>query len=219
MRAERWLNENKSLKEDALKAAAEKQAWDASVKSLVAAPAVLQMMSERLDWTQKLGEAFLAQEQDVMEAVQRMRARAYDRKKLVTTKEQVVSVKQEQNRQVIAIEPAVPDTLYVPYYEPLRRLAIRRLSGIPLLLGLSGLHRRRRDRDRSRVRRSLCARTMGVRRILGPWWLLGRQPHQLGRRRHQRQSRRPCRALAAQSGASTRRAVQQCEPATAVRQR
>jgi Protein of unknown function (DUF3300) len=118
VRAERWVNQNKNLKEDALKSEAEKQEWDASVKSLVAAPSVLQMMSERLDWTQKLGEAFLAQEQDVMDAVQRMRARAYDRKKLVTTKEQVVSVKEEQNRQVISIEPAVPDTLYVPYYEP-----------------------------------------------------------------------------------------------------
>jgi hypothetical protein len=118
VRAERWVNQNKNLKEDSLKAAAEKQAWDASVKSLVAAPSVLQMLSERLDWTQKLGEAFLAQEQDVMAAVQRMRARAYDRQKLVTTKEQVVSVKEEQNRQVILIEPAVPDMLYVPYYEP-----------------------------------------------------------------------------------------------------
>ena len=118
VRAERWVNENKNLKADALKAAAEKQEWDASVKSLVAAPSVLQMLSERLDWTQKLGEAFLAQEQDVMDAVQRMRARAYDRKKLVTTKEQVVNVKEEQNRQVISIDPAVPDTLYVPYYEP-----------------------------------------------------------------------------------------------------
>jgi hypothetical protein len=118
VQAERWVNQNKDLKEDALKAAAEKQAWDASVKSLMAAPSVLQMMSERLDWTQKLGEAFLAQEQDVMDAVQRLRARAYDMKKLVTTKEQVVNVKEEQNRQVISIEPAVPDTLYVPYYEP-----------------------------------------------------------------------------------------------------
>ena len=118
VRAERWVNQNKNLKEDALKAAVEKQAWDAGVKALVAAPAVLQMMSERLDWTQKLGEAFLAQEQDVMDAVQRMRARAYDRKKLVTTKEQIVSAKEEQNRQVISIEPAMPDTLYVPYYEP-----------------------------------------------------------------------------------------------------
>src|SRR5690349_13960613 len=69
-------------------------------------------------WTQKLGEAFLAQEQDVMDSVQRMRARAYDRKKLETTREQVVSVKQEQSRQLISIEPAVPDALYVPYYEP-----------------------------------------------------------------------------------------------------
>ena len=109
VRAERWVNQNKNLKDDALKAAAEKQAWDASIKALVAAPSVLEMMNERLDWTQKLGEAFLAQEQDVMDSVQRMRARAYDRKKLVTTKEQVVGVKQEQNRQVISIEPAVPD--------------------------------------------------------------------------------------------------------------
>src|ERR1700687_1093264 len=86
VQAERWVDQNKNLKEDALKAVAEKQAWDASVKALVAAPAVLEMMSERLDWTQKLGEAFLAQEQDVMAAVQRRRSRAYDRKKLGTTK-------------------------------------------------------------------------------------------------------------------------------------
>src|SRR4051794_7716719 len=118
VRAERWLNQNKELKADALKAAAEKQGWDASVTSLVVAPSVLQTMSEHLDWTQKLGEAFLAQEQDVMDAVQRMRAKAYDRKKLVTTKEQVVTAKEERNRQVIAIEPATQDSLYVPYYEP-----------------------------------------------------------------------------------------------------
>jgi hypothetical protein len=118
VQAERWMNQNKNLKGDALKGAAEKQDWDASVKALVAAPSVLQLMSDHLDWTQKLGEAFLAQQQDVMEAVQRMRAKAYDRKKLVTTKEQVVTVKEEQNRQVIYIEPAVPDALYVPYYEP-----------------------------------------------------------------------------------------------------
>ena len=91
VRAERWANQNKDLKGDALKAAAEKQDWDASVKALVAAPSVLQIMSDHLDWTQKLGEAFLAQQQDVMDAVQRMRARAYDRKKLATTKEQVVT--------------------------------------------------------------------------------------------------------------------------------
>jgi hypothetical protein len=118
VRAERWVNQNKNLKDDALKAAAEKQPWDGSIKSLVAAPAVLQLLNERLEWTQKLGEAFLAQEKDVMDAVQRMRARAYDRKKLVTTKQQVVSVREEQSRQVIFIDPAEAENLYVPWYEP-----------------------------------------------------------------------------------------------------
>ena len=221
VRAERWVNQNKNLKEDALKAAAEKQAWDASVKALVAAPAVLQMMSERLDWTQKLGEAFLAQEQDVMDAVQRMRARAYDRKKLVTTKEQVVSVKEEQNRQVISIEPAVPDTLYVPYYEPqvvYGDWPYADYPAYPYYWGYPGYIAAGVIATGLAFGGSLRARAMGVRRILGRRRLLGRQPHQLGRRSHQRQSRRPCRALAAQSGASTGRAVQQCEPATAVRQ-
>ncbi|MBR0932203.1 DUF3300 domain-containing protein [Bradyrhizobium jicamae] len=118
VRAERWMNQNKGLKGDALKTAAEKQGWDASVKALVATPSVLQMMNEHLDWTQKLGEAFLAQQQDVMDAVQRLRSKAYDRKKLVTTKEQKVTTKSEQNRQVIYIEPASEDSIYVPYYEP-----------------------------------------------------------------------------------------------------
>jgi hypothetical protein len=80
VRAERWLKDNSKLKGDDLKAAAEKQDWDESVKALVAAPSVLEMMSERLDWMQKLGEAFLAQEQDVMDAVQRLRAKAHDRR-------------------------------------------------------------------------------------------------------------------------------------------
>src|SRR5262245_13644088 len=118
VRADRWLKDNSKLQGDALKAAAEQQNWDSSVKALVAAPSVLQMMSERLDWTQKLGEAFLAQQQDVMDAVQRLRARAYDRKKLSTTPQQVVTVRQEQDRPMIYIDPAVPDMLYVPYYDP-----------------------------------------------------------------------------------------------------
>jgi hypothetical protein len=59
--ADRWMNQNKGLKGDALKAAAEKQDWDASLKALIATPSVLQMMNEHLEWTQKLGEAFLAQ--------------------------------------------------------------------------------------------------------------------------------------------------------------
>jgi hypothetical protein len=118
VRAERWLKDNSKLQGDALKAAAEQQSWDSSVKALVATPSVLEMMNERLDWTQKLGEAFLAQQQDVMDAVQRLRSRAHDRQKLATTREQVVTVRQEQNRQMIYIEPAVADSIYVPYYDP-----------------------------------------------------------------------------------------------------
>jgi Protein of unknown function (DUF3300) len=118
IQADRWVRDNKQLKGDQLKTEAEKQAWDESVKSLVATPSVLAMMSDKLDWTQKLGDAVLAQQPDVMDAIQRMRARAYDNKKLTTTKQQVVTVSQQQNQRTIAIEPAVAGSIYVPYYEP-----------------------------------------------------------------------------------------------------
>src|SRR5689334_20273911 len=76
IQASRWLKENKGLKDDALRAAAEKQGWDQSVTSLLATPDVLNMMSDKLDWTQKLGDAVLAQQSDVMDGVQRLRAKA-----------------------------------------------------------------------------------------------------------------------------------------------
>jgi Protein of unknown function (DUF3300) len=118
VQAERWVAANKNLKGDQLKAAVDKQSWDDSLKSLVATPAVLTMMNEKLDWTQKLGDAVLAQQADVMDAIQRLRSKAHANKKLNTTKEQKVTVKQEQNKQVIVIEPTDPNTIYVPYYNP-----------------------------------------------------------------------------------------------------
>ncbi len=118
VQADRWATDNKALKGDQLKAAVDKLSWDDSVKSLIATPSVLTMMSTKLDWTQKLGDAVLAQQPDVMDAVQRLRTKAQANNKLQSTKEQKVTVKQEQSRQVIAIEPAVPDTVYVPYYDP-----------------------------------------------------------------------------------------------------
>ena len=118
VQADRWASENKSLKGDQLKAAVDKQAWDDSVKALVSTPSVLTMMSQKLDWTQKLGDALLAQQADVMDAIQRLRTKAYDNKKLMTTKEQKVTVQQTQGRQTIVIEPAIADTMYVPYYDP-----------------------------------------------------------------------------------------------------
>jgi hypothetical protein len=76
------------------------------------------MMSAKLDWTQKLGDAVLAQQPDVMDAVQRLRVKAQANNKLSSTKEQTVSVTRQENKEVIVIEPAVPDTIYVPYYDP-----------------------------------------------------------------------------------------------------
>jgi Protein of unknown function (DUF3300)/Chaperone of endosialidase len=118
VQAERWLEANKNLAGDQLKAAVDKQPWDESIKSLVATPSVLQMMSEKLDWTEKLGDAVVAQQADVMDAIQRLRAKAQANNKLTSTKEQTVSVQQVQGRQVIAIEPTDPSTVYVPYYDP-----------------------------------------------------------------------------------------------------
>ena len=116
--ADRWVQANKNLKGDQLKAAVDKQGWDDSVKSLVATPDVLSMMSSKLDWTQNLGNAVLAQQPDVMDAIQRMRTKAEANNKLASTKQQKVTKKQESGKQVIIIEPAVPDTVYVPYYDP-----------------------------------------------------------------------------------------------------
>jgi len=96
--ASRWADENKNLKGDQLKTAVDGQTWDESVKSLVATPSVLSMMSTKLSWTQKLGDAVLAQQPDVMDSVQRLRARAQASNKLETTKEQTVSVKTEQSK-------------------------------------------------------------------------------------------------------------------------
>ena len=118
VQADRWVAEHKDMDGDRLKQEAEKQGWDDSVKSLVATPSVLSMMNSKLDWTEKLGDAVLAQQPDVMDAVQRLRSRAYTTNKLQSTKEQNVTVRQEGNKQIIAIAPTNPDTIYVPYYDP-----------------------------------------------------------------------------------------------------
>ena len=96
VQAARWQAANKKLKGDQLQQAADKQDWDASVKALVTAPNVLSMMNEELDWTTDLGNAMLAQQADVMDAIQRLRAKAQDNGKLATTKQQTVSTAQQE---------------------------------------------------------------------------------------------------------------------------
>jgi len=112
--AARFAKQNPNLKGDALTKALEAQSWDPSVKSLVNFPQVLTMMNEKLDWTQKLGDAFLAQEGAVMDTVQSLRAKAQAAGNLKTTPEQKVIVEEK----IIRIEPASPQVIYVPAYNP-----------------------------------------------------------------------------------------------------
>jgi len=116
--ADRWAKSNKNLKGDALKSAVDQQSWDDSVKSLAATPEVLDMMSAQLSWTQQLGDAVLAQQPDVMDAIQRLRTKAQANNKLSSNQQQTVTTQQQAGRQVIVIEPTQPDTVYVPYYDP-----------------------------------------------------------------------------------------------------
>ena len=112
--AARFAKQNANLKGDALTKALEAQSWDPSVKSLVNFPQVLTMMNEKLDWTQKLGDAFLAGEKPVMDTIQSLRAKAQAAGNLKTTQEQKVIVQDK----IIVIEPASPQVVYVPAYNP-----------------------------------------------------------------------------------------------------
>ena len=114
VQADRFAKQNASLKGEALTKALEAQSWDPSVKSLVNFPQVLTMMSEKLEWTQKLGDAFLEQQKPVMDTIQSLRAKAQAAGNLKTTKEQTVIVEEK----IIKIEPASPQVVYVPSYNP-----------------------------------------------------------------------------------------------------
>lgn len=112
--AARWAQANPDLKDDRLAEALEQRDWDPSVKSLVNFPSVLGMMNERLDWTQKLGDAFLAQEEQVMATVQTLREKAYTQGSLRASGNQNVVVQDK----VIVVEPANPEVITVPVYDP-----------------------------------------------------------------------------------------------------
>jgi len=116
--AARWSKANPKVKDKALEDAMQQQRWDPSVKSLTAFPQVLAMMDQKLDWTQKLGDAFLAQQKELMAAVQRLRAKAQAAGNLKSGKEQTVKVEQQDGSTVYIIEPANPQVVYVPTYNP-----------------------------------------------------------------------------------------------------
>jgi hypothetical protein len=112
--ADRWVQAHPDLKGDALAQAVDQQPWDPSVKALTAFPTVLGNMDKNLSWTSSLGDAYYNQQQGVMDAVQVMRQRAQTAGNLKTTPQQTVSA---QNS-VITIEPASPEVVYVPAYDP-----------------------------------------------------------------------------------------------------
>src|ERR1044071_7685451 len=116
---QQWMNNNTNLKDKALADAASKQPWDPSVQGLVMYPDVVQRMAGNIQWTTDLGNAFLAQQPDVMAAVQRMRGKAESKGTLKTSAQQTVqTTTAPSGQQVITIQPAQPDVVYVPSYDP-----------------------------------------------------------------------------------------------------
>jgi Protein of unknown function (DUF3300) len=115
---QQWLEKNKKLKDKALADAVAKQPWDPSVQALAALPDLVKRLADDIQWTTDLGNAFLAQQSDVMEAVQRMRKKAQDKGNLKSSAEQKVESKVVEGASVIVIEQANPQVIYVPSYNP-----------------------------------------------------------------------------------------------------
>jgi Protein of unknown function (DUF3300) len=115
---QQWLEKNKTLKDKALTDAVEKQDWDASIQALAPLPDVAKYLADNIKWTTDLGNAFLAQQNDVMDAVQRMRKKAKDSGNLKSSEQQKVETKVVENKQVIIVEQASPQVVYVPSYNP-----------------------------------------------------------------------------------------------------
>jgi uncharacterized membrane protein YgcG len=116
--AQQWLQANRNLHGQQLTDAARQQNWDASVQALVAMPDVLAKLTQDIRWTTDLGNAFLAQQADVMGAVQRMRARAQANGKLQSTPQETVTTENQGGQSAIVIQPADPQVIYVPTYDP-----------------------------------------------------------------------------------------------------
>jgi Protein of unknown function (DUF3300) len=113
--ADRWISGQPDLKGEALEKALLEKDWDPSVKALTTLPSVLKQMSENLDWTQDLGDAFLGQKNELLDTVQIMRGKAYEAGNLESTPEQTVTQNPDK---IIVIEQASPEVVYVPSYSP-----------------------------------------------------------------------------------------------------
>ena len=115
---QQWITKNPGLKDKALADAVAKEPWDPSVQAMAALPDVVKRLADDIQWTTDLGNAFLAQQSDVMDAVQRMRKKAQDNGNLKSTEQQNVETKVIENKSVIVVEQANPQVVYVPSYDP-----------------------------------------------------------------------------------------------------
>ncbi len=115
---QQFLDKHKDLKDKALTDAVMKEDWDASIQAMAVLPEVVKRLATDIKWTTDLGNAFLAQQSDVMDAVQRMRVKAKDTGNLKSTEQQKVETKVVENKSVVVIEPANPQVVYVPSYNP-----------------------------------------------------------------------------------------------------
>src|SRR5580704_7972253 len=115
---QQWLEKNKTLKDKALADAVQKQTWDPSVQAMAALPDVVKRLVDDIQWTAELGNAFLAQESDTLDAVQRMRAKAQEKGNLKSNEQMKVETRVVESKQVIVVEQADPQVVYVPSYDP-----------------------------------------------------------------------------------------------------
>jgi hypothetical protein len=115
---QQFLAKHKDLKDKALADAVMKQNWDPSIQSMAALPDVVKRLADDIGWTTDLGNAVLAQQSDVMEAVQRMRAKAKEKGNLKSNEQMKVETKVVENKSVIIIEQSKPEVVYVPSYDP-----------------------------------------------------------------------------------------------------
>jgi hypothetical protein len=115
---QQWLAMHKDLKDKALVEAVKKEDWDASIQAMAALPDAVKQLAENIKWTTDLGNAFLEQQNDVMDAVQRMRAKAQGAGNLKSNEQMKVETKVVESKTVVVIEQASPQVVYVPSYNP-----------------------------------------------------------------------------------------------------
>jgi hypothetical protein len=115
---QQWLNKNPGLEGDALAEAVAEQPWDPSIQSMAAVPDAANRLADDIQWTTDLGNAFLVQQADVMDAVQRMRKKAQDNGALESNAQQVVATEVVEQKTVIVVQPAQTEVIYVPSYSP-----------------------------------------------------------------------------------------------------